>query len=164
VPEAAWEMAPVPNLKCLLVREQPAGPASVLACGPGAVAGILRAVYRGADRESFAVLLLDQKNHVLGINQVSLGTLTQTCVHPREVFRPAIVAPCATIILAHNHLSGDPSPSAEDEKVTKRLIEVGALVGIPVLDHVIVACRTEAWFSFRDARPELFSGQSVYRE
>ena len=70
---------------------------------------------------------------------VGLGSLTEVAVHPREVFRGAMIAGAAAVILAHNHPSGDPKPSADDVKLTQRLVEVGVLLGIPVLDHVIVA-------------------------
>lgn len=93
---------------------------------------------QGLDRENFVVLLLDTKNKVIGINTVSIGTLNSSLVHPREVFKPAILASAAALILAHNHPSGDPKPSREDIEVTKRLIEAGGLLGIQVLDHIIV--------------------------
>jgi DNA repair protein RadC len=71
----------------------------------------------------------------------SQGTLTASLVHPREVFRPALREAAAAIILVHNHPSGDPTPSREDREVTERLVHVGEILGIPVLDHVIVAER-----------------------
>ncbi len=94
--------------------------------------------FEKADREEFLVLLLDGKNKLLGFNLVSLGSLTSSLVHPREVFKPAILANAAAIILLHNHPSGDPIPSAEDIALTKRLREVGEIHGIQVLDHVII--------------------------
>lgn len=99
---------------------------------------ILEGYMQGLDRENFVVLLLDTKNKVIGINTVSIGTLNSSLVHPREVFKPAILASAAALILAHNHPSGDPKPSREDIEVTKRLIEAGGLLGIQVLDHIIV--------------------------
>ncbi len=94
--------------------------------------------FEKADREEFLVLLLDGKNKLLGFNLVSLGSLTSSLVHPREVFKPAILANAASILLLHNHPSGDPIPSAEDIAITKRLREVGEIHGIQVLDHVII--------------------------
>jgi DNA repair protein RadC len=90
------------------------------------------------DREVFYVLLLDGKNRVQAEVQVSEGSLTAALVHPREVFAPAIRATAAAVILVHNHPSGDPTPSAEDCAITQRLRQVGELVGIRVLDHVVI--------------------------
>jgi DNA repair protein RadC len=90
------------------------------------------------DREVFYVLLLDGKNRARGEVCVSEGSLTAALVHPREVFAPAIREAAAALILVHNHPSGDPTPSAEDAAITQRLRQVGELVGIRVLDHVVV--------------------------
>lgn len=94
--------------------------------------------YIEEDREAFAVILLDTKLKPIGNYVVSTGTLNQSLVHPREVFKKAIVASANNIVLLHNHPSGDTNPSKEDELVTKRLVEVGEIVGIEVLDHLIV--------------------------
>jgi DNA repair protein RadC len=90
------------------------------------------------DREHFTVVLLDARNRVVGVNTVSIGTLTASLVHPREVFKPAILANAAAIIVAHNHPSGDPEPSNEDVAITQRLGEAGALLGIRLLDHLVL--------------------------
>ena len=90
------------------------------------------------DREMFVALLLDGKNQVLGFNVVSIGSLTAALVHPREVFKPVILANAAAVILLHNHPSGSPEPSAEDRALTERLERAGELLGIKVLDHVII--------------------------
>ncbi len=90
------------------------------------------------DREVFYVLLLDGKNRVQAEVRVSEGSLTAALVHPREVFAAAIREAAAALILVHNHPSGDPTPSAEDAAITQRLRQVGELVGIRVLDHVVV--------------------------
>ncbi len=108
-----------------------------------------RSRLRGLRRESFHVLMLDGRHRLIRAEQVSIGTLTASLVHPREVFREAIRCAAAALVLVHNHPSGDPTPSAEDRSVTHRLREAGVLLGIRVLDHVIV---TEAsYFSFREA-------------
>jgi len=91
-----------------------------------------------ADREEFVVLLLDAKNTLLGFHVVSVGSLTSTIVHPREVFKIAVLGNAASLILLHNHPSGDPTPSAEDRAITTRLCQVGELLGIKVLDHVVI--------------------------
>lgn len=89
-------------------------------------------------KEHFILLLLDSRYRVLKIAPISTGSLDMSVVHPRETFREAIAAGAAAIILAHNHPSGDPSPSPEDLDLTRRLAEAGRLLGIPVLDHLIV--------------------------
>lgn len=90
------------------------------------------------DREVFSAVLLDGRNSVLGVNRVSVGSLTATLVHPREVFKAAILANAAALILVHNHPSGDPTPSAEDDALTTRLRSAGELMGIKVLDHIVL--------------------------
>lgn len=91
------------------------------------------------EEEAFWVLMLDTKNRLLrSPMEVSRGVLDASLVHPREVFREAIRASCAAVILVHNHPSGDPSPSPEDVRITKQLVEAGRIVDIKVLDHVIV--------------------------
>ena len=102
----------------------------------------------GEKRESFHVLMLDSKNRMLAKRRVSEGSLGASLVHPREAFRPAIREAAAAVIFVHNHPSGDPSPSGEDRDVTARLRDAGALLGIPVLDHVIVA--GGGYYSFAD--------------
>ena len=110
--------------------------------GPVRDAAAVYAHFRGRlpqlDREVFYVLLLDGKNRVQAEVHVSEGSLTAALVHPREVFGPAIRAAAAALILVHNHPSGDPTPSAEDAAITQRLRQVGELVGIRVLDHVVI--------------------------
>ena len=88
--------------------------------------------------EVFTVLLLNGKHRVVGMAEVSRGTLTTALVHPREVFGPALRMSSAAVIVVHNHPSGDPEPSLDDVEVTRRLIEVGRVLGVPLLDHVVV--------------------------
>ena len=102
-----------------------------------------------SDREVFSVILLDVKNRVIGINVVSIGSLTASVVHPREVFKAACLANAASIILTHNHPSGDPAPSKEDISVTTRLIQAGRLMDIPVLDHIVIGDNTGRSISFK---------------
>jgi DNA repair protein RadC len=94
-----------------------------------------------AKREHFLVVLLNARHEVASVETISIGSLNASIVHPREVFKPAVLASAASIVLVHNHPSGDPEPSEEDLTITKRLVEVGDLLGIGVLDHVIVAQR-----------------------
>jgi len=111
---------------------------------------LLHTYLADVDREHFVVLMLDQKNKVIGINNVSIGSLTASVVHPRECFKPAILSNAAAIILAHNHPSGAPQPSQEDRVLTVRLVAAGKLLGISVLDHVIIGDGTSAYFLFAD--------------
>ena len=111
---------------------------------------LLHTYLADVDREHFAVILLNQKNRVVGVNTVSIGSLTASVVHPREVFKPAILSNCASLVLAHNHPSGQPQPSQEDRVLTVRLVAAGKLLGISVLDHVIIGDGTSAYFSFAD--------------
>jgi DNA repair protein RadC len=99
--------------------------------------------------EHFVLLVLDARRRVIGINEVSVGTLSASLVHPREVFRAAILLNGAAIIVAHNHPSGDCSPSSEDRDVTRRLQRAGELLGIPVADHIVLG-EGESYFSFRE--------------
>jgi len=89
-------------------------------------------------KEVFITLHLDGKNRIVCFDRVSVGSLNQSIVHPREVFKTALLSSAAALILVHNHPSGDPTPSPEDRAITKRLCEVGDLIGIRVLDHIIV--------------------------
>lgn len=113
-------------------------PARPLASSPERVQRLLAPELAGLEREQFVVLLLDGKHRLRRIERVSEGTLTSSLVHPREVFRAAVRESAAALIAAHNHPSGDPEPSAEDYEVTRRLREAGALLGIPLLDHVVL--------------------------
>jgi DNA repair protein RadC len=125
---------------------------------PADVQRHFRRSLRVLQQESFHVLLLDGRHRLIRAEEVSVGTLTASLVHPREVFRDAIRSAAAAIVLVHNHPSGDPSPSAEDRSVTERLRSAGALLGIRVLDHVIVA--DSGYFSFREAG-EQFEDEEV---
>ena len=98
-------------------------------------------------KEHFLCLHLDGKNRIVCLDRVSVGSLNQSIVHPREVFKAALLSSAAAILLVHNHPTGDTTPSAEDREVTRRLVEVGALIGIRVLDHVIVG---DGYFSFTE--------------
>jgi len=96
-------------------------------------------VLRERKQEVFFVILLDSANHIIREVKISDGILNSSLVHPREVFRPAIAEPAAAIVLLHNHPSGNPEPSGEDLQITRQLIEVSKVMGIPIYDHIIVA-------------------------
>ena len=106
---------------------------------PETAAAVLVPRFAGADRERCVAALLDTKHRVLRVVVVSVGSLDHTFMSPREVFRDALLANAAAIVLAHNHPSGDPEPSRDDELVTRRLVRAGELVGVDVLDHLVVA-------------------------
>ena len=89
-------------------------------------------------QEVFGILILNTKNKIVAVHEISRGILNASIVHPREVFKPAILHNAATIICFHNHPSGDPEPSKEDIKITKQLVEAGEIMGIEIFDHIIV--------------------------
>ncbi len=112
-------------------------------------AGIARIFIGNFDRECMISLMLNVKNRVNALHTISIGSLSSSVVHGREVFKAAILANASGIILAHNHPSGELKPSQEDILLTKRLAQAGDILGITVLDHVIVGSG-EDYFSFRD--------------
>jgi len=105
---------------------------------PEDVADLLMPRFRYEAKENFLAVLLSTKNHVLKTPVISIGSLNASIVHPRELFREAINASAASVILAHNHPSGDPAPSQEDIELTLKLVEAGQMLDIPVLDHIIL--------------------------
>ncbi len=105
---------------------------------PRAVAEYLLPLYGGQPVEQFGVVLLDTKRRVLRTRVLSVGTLDASVIHPRDVFREAVAANAGGIVLFHNHPSGDPDPSDDDELLTHRLVAAGVLMGIHVVDHVIL--------------------------
>lgn len=110
----------------------------VIIRSPQDAAEILTEQLRYLQKEHFVCLFLNTKNHVIGQETLSMGSLNASIVHPREVFRAAIKCSSASIICAHNHPSGDPTPSPEDISLTSRLLKAGEIVGIEVLDHLII--------------------------
>lgn len=116
--------------------------------GPSDVHLILKDYIGDSDREHFVIIMLDTKNQINAIHTVSTGTLNSSLVHPREVFKVAILKNSASIILAHNHPSSSTIPSKEDVNITKRLVECGELLGIKILDHVIVS--EDSYTSFKE--------------
>ncbi|MBR1886068.1 MAG: DNA repair protein RadC [Schwartzia sp.] len=107
--------------------------------GPEDVARYASPILRFEQKEHFLVLLLDVRNRVLAMPTISVGSLTASVAHPREIFREAIRYSAANMILIHNHPSGDPTPSREDMQLTRQMMKAGEIMGIPVLDHVIIA-------------------------
>ena len=124
---------------------------------PEAVVKAVRASIQDKAKEHFKLILLNSRNKILCISAVSTGTLTTSLVHPREVFRDAITHSAASVVLAHNHPSGDPEPSDDDLKITRKLVESGKILGIEVIDHIIIGSRKTGkadeghdYYSFRE--------------
>jgi DNA repair protein RadC len=115
---------------------------------PEAVFKLISSSIKDKAKEHFKLILLNTRNKKIGISTVSIGTLTTSLVHPREVFKDAITHSAASVILAHNHPSGDPEPSEDDLKITKKLVESGKILGIEVIDHIIVGKNN--FYSFRE--------------
>lgn len=130
-------------------RLWPDGEATPLVRGPENVYDLTRDI-RALNREHFVGFYLNSRHQVLRREIISIGSLNASIVHPREVFLPAVALSAASVILAHNHPSGDPTPSEEDLAITRRLVEAGRLLGIELLDHVVVA--RDAYSSFKERR------------
>jgi DNA repair protein RadC len=129
--KAAFELA---NRVNALQREQ----VKYAAKNPADVVGFVRERLKDKPKEYFLAVLLDTRGQIIRTSEVSVGTLDASLVHPREVFREAVAANAQSVILVHNHPSGDPAPSPEDLAMNKRLKEAGEVVGISVLDHIII--------------------------
>ena len=115
---------------------------------PQRAAALFMEELRYKKKEHFMIMLLNTKNHLLSREEISIGSLNASIVHPREIFRIPLRKSAASIILVHNHPSGDPSPSQEDLEVTRRLVEAGNLLGIAVRDHLIIG--DGCYFSFKE--------------
>ncbi len=120
---------------------------------PAAAAEIARSIYRGLDanQEHFTILALDSKNHVTGYKVCASGGQDSTLVDPRIVFRAALLLGAVSLVVIHNHPSGDPKPSEEDRQLTRTLREAGELLGIRLLDHVILGDGTSGYASFAES-------------
>lgn len=115
---------------------------------PNDAAMVVMEELRYCQKEHFKIMLLDTKNNVRKVSEISVGSLSSSIVHPREVFKEAVVNSCSSIILVHNHPSGESEPSHEDIVLTNRLGECGKLMGIKVLDHIIIG--DGVYFSFME--------------
>ena len=138
----------VPRFRVTLVREGRATAPTSPFLTSVAAAAVLRPCFAGLDREQFLICGLDAKNCIIGVNVVSIGSLTLAIVHPREVFKPLILMNACGWICAHNHPSGDTAPSPEDRVLTSRLRQGADLLGIVLLDHLILT--DEGCYSFAD--------------
>lgn len=115
-----------------------------------AASAVIWEYLKEVDREHFVVLALDTKGWATGLHTVAIGSLDEVCVHPREVFKFAIAVNAASIIVAHNHPSGDPRPSRPDEQLTRRLIDASHILGIPVLDHIVLGNTPDRFVSLAE--------------
>ena len=141
-----------------LVREEGVPYDARPECTEGANAGaFLAELLKREPRETFLTVCLDTKNCVNGVHRVSIGTLDSCPARPREVFQAAILSNASSVILAHNHPSGDPAPSETDVRLTERLIAAGEVLGIDVLDHLVVG--HGVWASMRKQRPDSWDGR-----
>ena len=121
---------------------------------PELVYNLLSLEMRALHKESLRVILLDTRYHLRRIQEVSLGSVNESSAHPRDVFRPAVISSAYAVIVAHNHPSGDPSPSQSDHSLTRRLAEAAELLQIKLLDHIIIGAPAEGrppYFSFKEA-------------
>ena len=115
---------------------------------PEAVCKLISSTIKEKAKEHFKLILLNSRNKKIGISTISVGTLTTSLVHPREVFKEALAHSAASVILAHNHPSGDPEPSEDDLKITRKLVESGKILGVEVIDHIIIGKNN--FYSFRE--------------
>ena len=133
-----------------LVKEGEMVVANKVIKSPSVVYEVLKQYLEGADREKFVLLTLNVKNHITSITTVSVGTLSEASVHPRELFKTAILLNSASIIICHNHPSGDSTPSQADINITDRIKEGGKILGIELLDHVIIG--DDNYCSFKEKK------------
>lgn len=115
---------------------------------PESVVKVIRATIKDKAKEHFKLVLLNTRNKIISITNVSVGTLNANLVHPREVFKDAIIHNAASVVLVHNHPSNDPEPSEDDLEITKRLVEAGKILGIEVIDHIIIT--QNGFLSFKE--------------
>ena len=138
----------IETLRVSVVRER--SPLTYRLAGPCHAAKAARELIgHDLDREVFGILVVDTRNRVTAMHIVSVGSLNGSLVHPREVFKAAILGNAAAIILFHNHPSGDPDPSREDRELTRRLVKAGRILGIEVLDHLVLG-DDGRYFSFKE--------------
>lgn len=141
----------LPQIKLMLVRE-PAKSEPVTIITPEDAVSYLEPL-RHESEEHFITLHVDARHRVIGVHQVSHGTLVSSLVHPREVYKAALLANSYAILLAHNHPTGITTPSDDDLETTRQLVKAGAILGITVLDHIIVG---DDFYSIRDKHQDLF--------
>lgn len=139
----------IPLVRMSMIREKKVPYAWEVFNKPEKVAEFAKGILQGADREYLLVLSIDSKCRPVAVEIVSIGTVNATLAEPREIFKHAVLAGAAGIILVHNHVSGDCTPSGDDTALTERIAEAGRLLGIPVEDHVIIG---DGYFSFHEEK------------
>ena len=117
---------------------------------PGMVYSYMTGAFKNLKQEHFFVLSLDTKNRLIGEKVISIGTLNSAIIHPREIFKEGIKNSANSIILVHNHPSGDPEPSDEDIRITEEIIKASEVIGINVLDHVIIG--NDSYWSYKESK------------
>jgi DNA repair protein RadC len=139
----------VPRYRVGLIREpDPSWPDAPRMRDAAALAEWLRPMLSDLDREHFVVIACDRKNRPIGLETVAIGTIDQSVLTPRECFKALILLNAAACFLAHNHPSGASEPSHHDDTYTRRMVQAGKLLGIPVIDHLIIA--EEGYYSYGD--------------
>ena len=128
----------LPRYRVTLVREGSVSNSNNHIRTPQDVMDVLSTEYDNAVVEMAQMLALDTKNKIIGIFTISTGSLNASIIHPRDIFQRAILSNAASVILAHNHPSGDPTPSSEDTELTKKLVDAGKILDIPILDQVVI--------------------------
>jgi DNA repair protein RadC len=144
----------VPEIEIRRTNYLPAPVADVVETGPQAVLPLLREILQGREQESFIMLLLDAHNRVMAWREVSRGSYSSVQVPVRDMFRTALVAGCSATLVAHNHPSGDPSPSKQDIALTSAIRVAGELLELPVVDHIIIGSG-ERYYSFANGGASL---------
>ena len=145
--------------RCQLVKEQEY-PFTAKVSDPEVAGNFLKSYFDGLDRETVAVLLLNTKNNVIGLSTISVGTLNASLVHAREVFKVAILGSASSIILAHNHPSGDPTPSHEDTIITEKMEKAGEVLGIACRDHLVMG--DSGFYSFTTKQKYTYERSEEY--
>lgn len=146
----------VPHYRCKLVSDG-------ASCYPveklrGAIDAelVARKRLKDRDREEILTIYLDNGNNIIGSETIAIGNSRNCAVNPADVFRGAIVSGASTIVVAHCHPSNDPTPSSDDIEITKNIIQVGNMIGIQLLDHIVVGCRSGETLSIASLCPEIF--------
>ena len=134
-PKVVWE---TPVYKVMLVHDANVSISEKYIRSPEDAVRIVAEYLRGVDREHFIGLYLNSANRLIGMHTISIGILNSALVHPREVYKLAYMMSAASVIVSHNHPSGNVEPSSEDITITKQLVEAGKILGIPLHDHIIV--------------------------
>jgi DNA repair protein RadC len=144
----AQKVYKIPRYRITMVKEGDVSVERKQIRSPQDVFNMVQGFLADADREYFLVLTLTTKNCITGVNVVSIGSLNSSLVHPREVFKAAILSNAAALVLVHNHPSGFPEPSNDDLEITRRLVEASKVIGIEIIDHVVIG--DGCWVSLKE--------------